>query len=432
MKLPCPPACIRIRKVWTWWPSTASGIAAALLLFASGEAAFAQSGAYSESIDLAVSHWLAVQKPPGFLPYGFDFLDNLEAERNSLSAPNLTRQTAAAAVLADYYALTGDPRANPAIQRFLQAFARHSLPISKSRTQELVESTRVLSLPFGRYKIRDALNRLGLLYEARGPGKVLSPTSDYSKAYTGAVALALLTELRYSQASGDNRFAPLRQAWLEGLIGLHVPGEGFRQYPTSIETTPYFDGEAWLALAQYHRTFPQDQRVGKLLDDVDAEFMQKYGRTFRIDFYHWGAMAAAARFADTQDRQFLDFLKGQTDAFLGRRAGRPDSNNNCAWIEGVADAVGALAGAGEGRGALARRAMGWIGTEMHKAGQLQIQPGQRELVFADARIVAPRMQEFSGCFRAGTHAAYTQVDFTAHCVSAMVKLARYKLTPAGN
>lgn len=431
MNSPCKPACVRIRKV-SWWPSTAPGIAAALILFASGEGAFAQSDAYSESIDLAVSHWLAVQKPSGFLPYGFDLLDNVETERNSLSAPNLTRQTAAAAVLADYYALTGDPRASPAIQRFLRAFARHSLPISKSRTQNLVESTRLLSMPFGRYKIRDALERLGLLYQARGPGKVLSPTRDYSKAYTGAVALALLTELRYSQASGDNSFAPLRQAWLEGLIGLHIPGEGFRQDPTSIETTPYFDGEAWLALAQYHRTYPQDQRVSELLDDVDAVLMQKYGKAFRIDFYHWGTMAAAARFADTQDRRFLDFLKGQTDAFLSRRTGRTDPNNNCAWIEGVADAVGALASANEERGALARRAMGWIGSEMRKAGQLQIQPGQRELAFPDARIVAPRMQGFSGCFRGGIHAAYTQVDYTAHCVSAMVKLTRYALTTAGN
>jgi hypothetical protein len=42
------------------------------------------------------------------------------------------------------------------------------------------------------------------------------------------------------------------------------------------------------------------------------------------------------------------------------------------------------------------------------------------------------MQEFPGCFRGDIHAAYTQVDFTAHCVSAMVKLTRYALPPAGN
>jgi hypothetical protein len=210
------------------------------------------------------------------------------------------------------------------------------------------------------------------------------------------------------------------------------PGSFFRENPSKFFTSDPRPSSPIQNIVRIFNWFPQDQRVSRLLDEVDAEFLQKYGKTFRIDFYHWGAMAAAARFADTQDRQFLGFLKGQTDAFLSRRTGLADSNNNCAWIEGVADAAGALASAGEGRGALARRARGWIGTEMRKARQLQIQPGQRELVFADARIVAPRMQEFSGCFRSGTHAAYTQVDFTAHCVSAMVKLARYKLTPAGN
>jgi hypothetical protein len=54
--------------------------------------------------------------------------------------------------------------------------------------------------------------------------------------------------------------------------------------------------------------------------------------------------------------------------------------------------------------------------------------GQKELVFSNARIIAPRMQEFAGSFRGGVHSAYTQVDYTQHCLSAMVKLERNSAT----
>lgn len=407
------------------WPGAFPYIALTLILLASGKQALASSNAYSASMRLAVDHWLAVQEPSGFMPYAFDFLADTAREQGVRSPANLTRQAGTAAVLADYYALTGDPRAAPAIRRLLDAFGDYALPIGKSRTQTLIEKSRVLAVPFGRYKLQAALDRAGLLYQTTGPGKVLSPDGDYSKAYTGSVALALLAELRYSRASGDDRYADLRRAWLEGLIALRIPGDGFRQFPTSIDATPYFDGEAWLALTEYHRAFPQDRRVGELLADVDAALLRKYQGRVRTDFFHWGAMTAAARYADTQDRKFLDFIKAQTLAFLDRRKDRVDYVNNCASVEGVADAMGTLRRAGEAGGALFRRASAWATAEMRKATQLQIQPGQKELVFANSRIVAPRMQAFSGSFRSGLHAADTQVDFTAHCVSAMVKLSRH-------
>lgn len=396
----------------------------ALLLPARGESATSTSDDYSVPIRLAVNHWLAVQKPSGFLPYGFDFLADWESEANAMSGANLTRQASAAAVLADYYSQTGDPRARPAIQKLLAAFGRHSLPISKSRIQALIEKTRLLSAPVGRYKLQAALQRFGLLYEDSGPGKVLSPTADYGKSHTGATALALLTELRYARATGDNSFAHLRRAWLDGLAELWIPGEGFRQFPTSIDTTPYYDGEAWLALAEYHRAFPQDQRVGEFLATVDAALMKKYGAEFSINFFHWGTMAAAARYADSKNPKFLAFVKAQTRAFLDRKKDKDDDDNDCASVEGLADALGALLSAGEGGSELAGRASAWVQKEMDKARQLQIQPKQREIVFSNARIFAPRMQQYVGCFRAGKYAATTQVDLTGHCVSAMVKLRR--------
>lgn len=404
-------------------------VAFLLLQLAVGNGAFASSSADTDSMRLAVDYWLQVQEPSGFMPYAFNFLEDAAPEAGVLSAANLTRQAGTAAVLADYLALTGDPRVAPAIQKFLMAFDRHSLPIGTSRIQRWLEATHVLSMPVGRYRIQSALMRFGLLYQTTGSGKLLSPDADYSHAYTGAAALALMAELRYSQASGDNRFAALRRAWLEGLIGLRIPGDGFRQFPTSIDSTPYFDGETWLALTEYHRSFPQDRRVRELLTDVDATLMKKYGGQFNLDFFHWGAMAAAARFGDTQDPRFLAFLKAQTKEFLRRRKDRDAGGNSCAHVEGVADAMAALVSAGERDSELFGQADRWTAAQMDKARQLQIRPGQTELQFSNARIIAPRMKEFAGSFRSGLYSADTQVDYTAHCLSAMIKLARHDISP---
>jgi hypothetical protein len=388
-----------------------------------GGPAQAISHDYSHAISLAVDRWLVVQKPSGFLPYDFNFLEDKESEPDSISTANLARQAGTAAVLADYYAFTKDPRARPAIEKFLTAFGRHSLPIGKSQIQSLIEKTHLLSMPVGRGKIRNALERLGLLFDKQGPGKVLSPNMDYSDAFTGNVAFALLTELRFAQTSQDQSFSNLRQAWLEALLQLRIPGGGFRKFPTWIDSHPYADGEAWLALAEYHRQFPQDTRVAEMLASVDDSLIKIYASDFNIDFYHWGAMAAAARYADSKDAKFLDFIKNQTSAFLDSKQ-QPASYNDCASVEGVADALATLVSAGQGESELSGRARTWMAREMTKTEGLQIQPGQQELVFTNARVSAPRLKEFTGSFLAGRYDLKTQVDYTSHCVSAMLKLQR--------
>jgi hypothetical protein len=391
-----------------------------------GGQAHAISNDYAPAIRLAVDRWLAVQKPSGFLPYGFNFLEDKESEPDTMSTGNLARQAGTAAVLADYYAFTKDPRARPAIEKFLTAFGHHSLPIGKGLTQKLIEKTRILSMPMGRGKIQNALEWLGLLFDKQGPGKVLSPNEDYSGAFTGTVALALLTELRYTLTSQDDNFTSLRQAWLDGLLILRIPGGGFRKFPTSIEPTPYSDGEAWLALAEYHRQFPQDKRVAETLASVDDSLIKIYGSEFNINFYHWGTMAAAARYADSKAAKFLNFIKNQTSAFLENKR-QLASYNDCASAEGVADALATLVSAGEEDSELFRRARAWIAREMTKTMEMQIKPGQKELVFANARVFAPRLKEFTGSILNDRYELKTQVDNTSHCISAMIKLQRQKI-----
>jgi hypothetical protein len=381
---------------------------------------------------LSVDHWIATQKPSGFLLYGFDFLADRESEPDSMSPVNLTRQAGAASTLADWYALTGDERARAPLEKMLAAMGRHSLPIGKSPVQQVLERTRLLSLPVGRYKLRAALTRFGLLYRPEGSGRVLSPGRDYADAYAGATALALLAEVRYAQASRDVGFAGLRHAWLEALVGLRMPGSGFRQTVISIDHDAYFDGEAWLALAEYHRAFPTDATTAATLSAVDDDLLRLYGASFRLAFFHWGTMAASARYRDTRAPKFLEFVRMQMREFLGYKLNETNDHNTCALAEGVADGLAALALGGEGNGALAAKARTWLVREMAKAEALQVRPHQEGLRFANARVEAPRMKAFAGSFLAGTHLPTTQVDLAQHCVSAMIKIRRNELLPSGS
>lgn len=377
----------------------------------------------------AAAHLVATQKPSGFLLYGFDFLEDREFEADTMSGENLTRQAFAGAALADYYALTGDARAGQAVGEMLEALRRHSLPIGKRPLQAVVESTRLLSAPILRYRIVSSLGALGLLYTTHGPGAVPSPDSDYAKAHAGAVALALVGELRYARRSDDKRFADQRQRWLDALIGLKMPGRGFRQTPASIDHNPFYDGEAWFALALHRRAFPDDARVRDALAEVDDDLLRLYAEGTRIEFFHWGTMAAAARFADTGQRRFLELVRTYVDAYLQRAVRREVQGNACSILEGMVDSLAALIAAGEGNSDLAAQARDWVARELRKTERLQIRTDQRELRFANANIRAPRLVEFAGAYRAGLFSTSTQVDFTAHCLSAMVKMARGGLLP---
>lgn len=381
---------------------------------------------YPAAMALTLERWTTSQAASGFFAYGLDFLEDTESEKDAMSAPHLVRQALTGAVLADYALLTADPGAREPLRKLLAGLRAHSLPIGKKALQTFVESSGLLSSPIGRYKIHAALERFGLLYLKEGAGLVLSPNTDYAQAHTGATAMALLTELRYFQATGDSSFAESRRAWLDALIGLRIPGVGFRQVPSSIDHTPYYDGETWLAMAEYHHAFPRDSRAASALVDADSDLLDSYGSAFNLQFFHWGTMAASARYRDTRDPKFLQFVSAQMMALLERKA-KPDNHNNCALVEGAADGLAALVEAGAGSSDLATKTRAWIAREMDKAENLQIQPGQGGLQFANVRVIAPRMGEFAGDFLGGIYSPRTQVDLAAHCVSAMVKIRRNAL-----
>jgi hypothetical protein len=381
---------------------------------------------------LIVDRWIESQLPDGALPYGFDFLADKETGPAGKPWENIVRQAGSFYMWAKYYEYSRDGRLQEPIQRALSALGERSLPIGKSRTQQWLEETRILSLPIARWKLNRALNRLGLLYRHAGPGKVVTAERTYATAFTGATPLAILAELAYSRASGDDRFTSLRSAWLDGLLSLHIPGGGFRQSPDSIDETEYYTGEAWFALAVYCQQYAADARCTSL-EDLDAVLLHRYSNTTSMNFFHWGAMSAAQRFRTTNDRRFLVFLQRQSQMFFSRLEPRlVADDNNCGVMEGLAAMLPVLEQVRDAYAPMAQRMRTWLAKEADKLPRLQIQVGQNALPLGgNAYLTAPRLAAFSGAFLLGLYRPNVQVDAAAHCLSAMVMIERDRvLSPA--
>jgi hypothetical protein len=289
--------------------------------------------------------------------------------------------------------------------------------------QGWLESTYLLSIPVSRSKLRTALDRLGLLYRPKGPGKLLVYEGSYKAAWAGGTALALLAELEYFRATGDNRFAELRSGWLEGLGTLRVPGGGVRDYPDSIEETAYGNGEAWLALATYADIFRDDGRARELLSGYDDHVMDKYSAEPNRQFYSWGTMAAARRLATTSDAKFVKFISAQANHFVDLEfLAVQRRENTCAFVEGLATAAAVLARR-DGHQKLMKRLTARIDREMDKNRALQIRPGLTELDFPEgASFRSAHLADYAGAFLGGGTSLYVRVDITGHCLNALIEM----------
>jgi hypothetical protein len=377
---------------------------------------------------LTADYWIASELD-GFLPYGYDFLADKPLEPGRMSAPNLVRQAATAFAVARYYEFSRDDRLRAPLGRALSALNAKSIPIGKGKVQRALESTRILSLPVARWKLQTALDRVGLLYQSSGDGKVPSARGDYLDAFAGGGALALLSELAYASASGDESFAAARRAWLEGLLALRIPGGGFRHAPALIDDTDYDNGEGWLALAVYVDRHPDDPQVAAELADLDKVMIARYAEAPTMAFFGWGAMSAAQRFVTTHDPRFLAYLRRQGELFVERLAPKAlPEDNNCAPLEGVAAMLGVLVASGDRDSRRVRDLQSWASREIGKLPRLQIQPGQEGMTLGgEAYLRAPQMASFAGGFVWNLYEPTARVDAAGHCLSAMVTLERAQL-----
>ena len=385
----------------------------------------AAAGEDDERLRRAVAHVLSTQLPNGLFRYDFDFL---EAEPSG--EDNIVRQAGTVFALGEYLRDTGDSAVVAPLRAAFDALAKRSLPLGRGRVQSALESAGVFSIVSER--LARQLERAGVLFDPTGDGRVVSGDDSYPGAHTGATALALLGELEYFRATHDDRYRALRESWLRGLLALHVPGGGVREHPATLAQGPYIDGEAWLALAHYHETFPDEPGAAQALRELEDHVIERYSATPDRAFFQWGAMAAAARLSTGDATRLAEFAAVQAEFILD--AAPPDESrtySTCGLLEGLASAV-AVVGSRPGRDALLVRLRERVASELDHNRALQIEARQVRLPLgAGGMLTAPTLAQNHGAFLAGPHRPYTRTDVTQHCISALLKARRYGLDGAG-
>ena len=377
----------------------------------------------------AAHQLIGAQLPSGQFAFEHDFLLGWKRPAKNVDIDKIiyiTREAAAAYGLSQYFLYDNDVRVEHALAAVLSNFGKLSVPIDKATGQKALESTGILALPFGRYKLHGTLQQLGLLYRPRGGGRLVSFDRTYETAWGGATALSLLTELQFYRASRDSRFASLRQAWLEGLLVLYDGVGGFRILPESIDENDLSNGEVWLALAYYARLFPDDRATAAIVARVDDHLIRTYAATPNAYFYSWGMKAAAQRYAVTSDPKFIRFIAQQPRAHLDSMSASSDpTENSCADVEGLATAVRVLSATAHPDQDLIRRLRQRIGSEMAKNVSLQIQPGQTRIELGNGTYLSsPSVSDYAGAFLAGKHQPYVRIDYTEHCICALLELGQ--------
>lgn len=424
---PARPACCdvtaRSKKFCPRWLRPFSYLVAALTFAAFAHAAV--PGAQGRGAEdpgammrAVAEYWLASQQADGLLPYGFDFLTG-KADEDAKSSGFIAREAGAMWVWARYYAAVRDDRYVEPLRRGLQALAKRSIPFGKPRAQWLLDALRIYQVPFGRMTLTRALHSVGLLYANEGSARALT-TGGLDGAWTGSTALALLAELEYARASGDQRIAASRQAWRDALLALYVPGHGFRDGPASIDDDDDFAaGEAWLALAAYSDFDPRDTRVRDLLADVDSALIARFTKRPNSMAFQWSSMAALQRWLSTHDPRFIEFARNQARVFtarLPRRVNDDPYGNRCGWLEGFGAMRALLARAGDDvtnlDAAIAREAV--------RLPRLQIADQSRMTLGGGGYLVSPALPRFAGAFLWQEYGTDTRVDAEAHCLSALL------------
>jgi hypothetical protein len=403
-----------------WVTRTAAVAASGALLAATS--AFAEDDA--ERVRRAVAHTISTQLSNGLFEYDFDFLAGKPTGKD-----NIVRQAGTLFVLGEYLVDTGDPDVVPVMRKGLDAMAERSLPIGKGTPQRVVEWLGGFSIKS--WRLERAYDRMGILYDPTGDGLVIADAETYETAYAGATALALIAELSYFRATRDDRYGELRGNWARGLLSLHVPGRGIRRHPATLTQGPYVNGQAWLALAYYHQTFPDDTTVDHALQDLEDYVIERYTSAPDRLFYHWGAIASAARLPTGDSERLAEFAAQQTEFILDKRPPEtPLENSTCSLIEGLASAAAVL-GSRLGREDLAARIRERVAVELSLNRALQIRPQQERVELgAGALLTAPTLAQYDGAFLAGRYHVYTRTDLTQHCISALLKVRRHGLQGA--
>lgn len=334
---------------------------------------------------MAAGYLARIQQESGQFRYEYDFVSARFSKKNSI-----VRQAGTAQALAEYLLASGDQRVAPVVRKAIAMLQAQSAPFAD--------------------------------------GLVVTLEGDLGKARTGTTALALLAVLYYAEATGDRSFDAFQADLVDGIAALQLPGGHFENKPGSGEFSSYFDGETWFALAEFNLRMPQNELVRDILDKADPALADYYSANPEIGFSHWGMLAASVRFRATGDPRFLDFLERQGAIFIDQlRPAHKPRVNNCYSIEGLGSAAVTLAEAGRSGGPLWSRLVARVTIDTLNNNSFQIMPGQEAIrLSGKSSLTHDNLDRFTGAFLNGRHRPQTRIDFTQHCMSAMLKYKALK------
>lgn len=333
--------------------------------------------AAADPADLAAAYLRDAQLESGLFRYEYDFLTGRWSRQD-----NIVRQAGAAFGLAIYHRQRPHEPTRQAVARALSALAQRSIPY--------------------------------------GGGLLISDDGSLAQAKTGATALALAAA---ALAGVDS--APV-EAWRDGLLALQRQDGRFRRSPVDGRPIGYYDGETWLALALLAARGDED--IAAALALADKGMTEGYAGAADVTFYHWGQLAAAARFGSTGDPRFIDFAAAQTESFLDdTRPKVSTSHNSCYSLEGLAAAYLVIA-ADPRLLPLSQRVAERIRRELAHNLSIQVQPGQQVIALREgAEVRLGELPQFAGAFLNGRTRLQTRIDSTQHCLAALLQVATLDL-----
>jgi hypothetical protein len=372
--------------------ATIRGSVAHLVLFIAATAGLALSSSANaadltielatERAALAADYLLRVERPDG----SFVYEDNLAAGR-ATSEDHIVRQVGAGFGIGLYANWTKRPEFLKRLSRAIDYYVNASIPFNG--------------------------------------GRLVAGGIDPVDAHAGATALALLSELLHFATTGQDAYAEPRRDWLAGLRALWIDGVGFASWPTSTQSSSYYDGESWLALAFYNQIFPDDETVRDLLATVDEALMNRYGGQLEVGFMQWGMLASAVRYQVTGDDRFVTFAAGLAQMTLDAVPFSTE-NNACSMVEGFA-ATATLLEERPDRRRLLNQIASRIRADLSNALELQILPGETQIDLGAGRFFYDEdLGRLAGAFRNARYDLNSRIDATEHCLAALIGYAQWQ------
>ncbi len=319
-------------------------------------------------IQMAVKAFQKLFQPDGHIQYEIDFETGEKSDLN-----HLVREMGSGYALSYAYYMTHDQSSVPFLIRFLNYVKNTTVPYQD--------------------------------------GLLVADNPDW--IFSGASSLALLAVLYYEQESQDTSFQQLREGLKNGLVALFEPGIGIHQSPRETKTSPYYDGETWLALTGYHIFHPEDEALAQLIPVLNQTMYDKYANEYMYQFFHWGTQAAAHQFGYNQDPLMYDFLKKQLDIYIDTIDFHAGSSS-CAYAEGLGQSALALRGRDD---KLYLKVLARLENQIDVVRLLQDAPFKAE----KAGRLSSRTKSLLGLFLNTVNDLKTRNDVTQHCLSALLK-----------